>query len=89
MVKKTVILLLVIILLPVQALRLFRASENNVSFPWEIPDIPGHASFRACIDAQKLPPRFSNVSIPTTQSGDTCCITKYICSMGMATQPPV
>ena len=38
---------------------------------------------------QKLPPRFSRVSMTTVQSGDTCCITKYICSMGMATQPPV
>ena len=38
---------------------------------------------------QKLPPRFSSVSITTVQSGETCCITKYICAMGMATQPPV
>ena len=39
--------------------------------------------------AQKLPPMFSNVSITTTQSGRTFCITCFMMYSGMATQPPV
>ena len=40
-------------------------------------------------DSQKLPPRFSSVSITTTQSSWTVCITSFIRFSGIATQPPV
>ena len=42
--------------------------------------------FRA---AQKLPPMFSSVSITTTQSSRTFCITSFMMFSGIATQPPV
>ena len=39
--------------------------------------------------SQKLPPRFSSVSMTTTQSSRTVCITCFIRFSGIATQPPV
>ena len=39
--------------------------------------------------SQKLPPRFSSVSMTTTQSSRTVCITIFIRFSGSATQPPV
>ena len=49
---------------------------------------PGNLWSRSC-HAHRLPPMFSSVSITTTQSSVTLCMTSLMMFSGMATQPPV
>lgn len=53
------------------------------------PDAARQSGTGAVAAGQKLPPMFSKVSMTTTQSSTTFCITSFMMFSGMATQPPV